>query len=517
MMKTKWISTVAVVGVIAAFGLGRFTAGDVAHDHAHGHGHGTAVSEEEASEWTCPMHPQIRSDKFDTCPICHMDLVPVSQMGGGGGDTAVQMSEGARRMARVQNGEVESGVIADELKVFGMVEINESAEVDLTAWTGGRIERLFVSAVGEKVRRGQLLARIYSPELLAAQRSLIQAKQILEEVQGEGGERRARAARASLEAARTELRLLGMDAKQLEEIEKSKEVRETVDIYATASGTIRQKLVSEGDYIEKGGRILSLAALESVWAQLEIYERDLARISVGQPVSVEIPALGGEVRQGRVDFISPDIDRAKRVARARVILSNEDGQLRPGMYVNGLIEIGVGDEETLSVPRSAVLWTGERSLVYRYDRGLEPPGYVPQQVKIGPRVGDRFIIEEGLEAGDEIAVKGAFRIDATLQIQGGPTMMSAMHAQPEDHSPVEVTAEGTEFDPPISPARIPDGAWYCDMGTTHWAQAEKGDGTCPVCGMFLTEKEGGEGHDHHDHDHHDHDHHGEEKGGEHVH
>lgn len=406
-------------------------------------------------------------------------------------------------MGRVQNEYVQRGSVSSELRLFGTVEINENAEVDLTAWTGGRIESLRVAAIGERVRRGQLLARVYSPELLAAQRTLLQARENADDAREAGSERRLRAAEASLEAARAELRLLGVDARQVAAIEESGRAQETVDVYATASGTVRARYASEGDYVNTGDPILSLAALDTVWVQLEIFERDLPRVDVGAPVTVEIPGAS-ETVEGRLEFLAPEVNRDRRTVRGRVVLPNEDGRLRPGMYVRATLEVAESDD-ALTVSRSAVLWTGERSVVYVYDRGLDPPGYVPRVVKLGPVVGDRRVILEGLDEAEEVAARGAFRIDASLQIQGGPTMMSLFAGEEEwaetvgEAPPVEVDPEGSEFDPPIDPGRLPDEVWYCDMGTTHWAQPEKGDDECPLCGMRLTEKTGEEGHHGHDH------------------
>ena len=493
----------AIVVAFVAFGVGRWTAGgDDGDDDPGAHEH-DGEGEEETT-WTCPMHPQIQQDSFGTCPICHMDLVPMGEAGGDDEVPVVRLSEGARAMARVQHSTVEAGTVAGELDVFGTVAVDEQAEVDLSAWVGGRIERLLVSARGEEVSRGQLLARVYSPELLSAQRTLLRAIEMLEEARQADSERRLRAAQSSVDAARMELRLLGMDSRQVAQIEESGQARETVDIYATASGTVQARNVAEGDYVSTGDTILSLAALDTVWGQLEIYERDLRRVEVGAPVSIVVPALDGEELEGRITFISPEVDRRRRVALARVVLSNEEGHLRPGMYLRAKIETVVDDEEALSVPKSAVLWTGQRSLVYRYDTSLEPPGYVPQPVELGPAIGDRYIIREGLSQGDEVASRGAFRIDSELQITGGPSMMSTIHdqgAMPLSSDEIaEVPEEGVEFDPPIDPEQLPEGVWYCDMGTTHWAQPEKGDDQCPICNMRLTEKEGG-GQADHDHDH----------------
>ncbi len=494
----KWVGLVLVVAMIA-FGVGRCTGGDEQEEEE------AAEEEEGASEYTCPMHPQIREPEMGTCPICHMDLVPVDEANGGEDEVpAVRLSEGAQRLAQVQMQEVEVGPVRGELDVFGRLEVNEDAEIEISAWTGGRIEELRVRTVGEEIRRGQLLARVYSPEVLSAQKSLVQALKNRDEAEAARSDRRQRAATSAVEAARMELRLLGLEAQQIDDLEESREPRETIDVFATASGTVQERFVTSGDYVDTGDPILALAALDTLWAQLEIDERHLSRVSEGMPVSIEVPAMDGEALEGRIEFISPRVDRRSRVALARVALDSQGGFLRPGMYVGGHIEVAQEGEEVISVADSAVLWTGKRSLVYRYDTEIDPSGFVAQPVKLGPKMGERRVIEEGLEPGDRVATRGAFRLDAELQIRSGPTMMSRAHdtgaspLSPEDT--VEVPDEGIEFDPPIDAEQLPDGVWYCDMGTTHWAQPEKGDDECPICGMRLTEKEG-EDHDHnHDHD-----------------
>jgi Cu(I)/Ag(I) efflux system membrane fusion protein len=304
-----------------------------------------------------------------------------------------------------------------------------------------------------------------------------------------------------MEAARTELRLLGVDARQVEAVLKEGKAQETVNVYATASGTVRARRVSEGDYLPTGGRILSLAALDSLWVQLEIFERDLPFVSTGTPVRLRVPALGDEPIEGRISFIDPVLDERKRVARARVVVANDDGRIRPGMFLRATIESAFeeGSDAGLpvSVPAGAVLWTGKRSMVYRLDSSFDPPAFVPVRVDLGPRMGERYVIRRGLDAGDEVAASGAFRIDASLQIKGGPTMMVSEARpvpDPESLPKVEVPAQGVAFAPPVEITQLPDDVWYCDMGTVHWAQGEEKDKRCPLCNMFLTHQ--GDDHDH---------------------
>ncbi|MFU8803993.1 MAG: efflux RND transporter periplasmic adaptor subunit [Bradymonadaceae bacterium] len=496
----KLIGTFVVVALIiaVAFAIGRATSGEAAvtHDPHAGHDHG---DEPEANiEYVCPMHPQIRQSEPGTCPICHMDLVPVEAGSGGDDDVPnVSFSKAARALGGVRTARAEAIALTREIDVFGRVEMNETSEVDLTAWAGGRIERLLVNSTGERVRRGQLLARIYSPDLLVAQQTLVQASRNLVEAQAAGSEVRARAARSAMEAARTELRLLGVDSRQIDAVLEDGKAKETLDIFATASGTVRARHVSEGDYVQTGGRIVSLVALDSLWVQLEIFERDLPFVTTGTPVRIRVPAIGDEEFEGRVSFIDPVLDERKRVARARVVVANDSGRLRPGMFLRATIdaafEEGDGEDLPVSVPASAVLWTGKRSMIYRLDSSFDPPAFVPVMVELGPRMGDRYVVREGLEAGDEVAESGAFRLDASLQIKGGPTMMTGMvSSEPkvrlEDLPDVEVPAEGVEFDPPVQPEQLPDFVWYCDMGTVHWAQGDEKDRTCPLCNMTLKHK-----------------------------
>ncbi len=493
-----WVGVAAIV--VVAFFVGRACSPGVV---AEGDGHNHAEEAGVAKEYVCPMHPQVRQSEPGTCPICFMDLVPVE--GSAGGDVpGVSLSPGAKKLARLQTVKAEAVELSRSVAVYGRVEVNETAEVDLTAWAGGRIDKLYVQAVGEKVKKGQRLARIYSPDLLAAQQTLVQAARNLESAKESGSEARGRAAQGALDAARTELRLLGMSGGQLDAVMKGGKAQEFVDIFATAAGTVRERAVSQGDWVQPGGRVLSLMALDTVWVQLDVYERDLHVVQVGQTVQVSIPALSEEAIEGRIAFIDPVIDAQKRVARARVVLKNGDARLRPGMFVTGSIEAPLleGAALPLSVPATAVLWTGKRSLIYRVETHDGEPVYVPVAVVLGARVGDRIVIEEGLEAGDEVVTNGAFRLDASLQIRGGPTMMGtgtdaaavdghgahAGHGNGEPLPKVEVTVEGGEFAPPVQAEQLPGDVWYCDMGTVHYARGEEGDGTCPLCKMALKHK-----------------------------
>lgn len=423
------LAVLAVVALVAlAFAVGRSSAPESAPESAAT----DAVAESEPaaeapSEYVCPMHPQIRQDEPGTCPICHMDLVAVESADSGDAVT-LSLSEHAAALARVRTAPVERVPLLDALRVFGRVGTDEDNEANITAWTAGRIDRLYVPVVGETVRRGQRIARVYSPELVVAQETLIHAQHILHATAG-GSDARAQAARATVDAARTELRLLGVSDTQIDELVADGVADEYVHIYAPASGTVLRRLVAEGDHVQRGTPLVELADLDDVWVQLEIYERDLGRVTVGDSVTLDVAGRDAPI-EGTIAFLDPVVDAQRRVARARVVVPNPDGALRPSTFVRATVHIERLDERgrpPVSVPANAVLWTGPRSLVYVFDQTVSPPVYMPVEVTIGDRVGDRIIVTEGVFPGETVVANGAFRLDAALQIRGGESMMGGGH------------------------------------------------------------------------------------------
>jgi membrane fusion protein, copper/silver efflux system len=420
------------VVALVAFGVGRCSGSP--NEHVHEHEGEDGVGNETV--WTCSMHPQIRRAEPGQCPICGMDLIPVSVDDDGTDDAhpgRIVLSERAQALAQLRTAVVGRTVgRAAERRLLGRVDYDETSLQTVTAWTGGRIDRLHVATTGQRVRAGQVIATIYSPELYQAHQDLLQAKSQSDRAAG-APEHVAATARRALEATRQRLTLLGVTGAQLAEMEAADAPWRQVRIRSSFGGTVIERLATEGQYVETGTGLYRVADLRRLWVQLDAYESDLPLLSVGQPVELRAQALPGEVLEGKVAFVDPVVDRQTRTARVRVEVRSADGRLRPGMFAEARVRADPKEAEDapLVVPASVPLFTGRRSIVYVEVPGTERPTYEAREVKLGPRVGDAYPVVAGLREGERVVVQGAFALDADLQIRGGASMMT----RPDDTEP----------------------------------------------------------------------------------
>lgn len=375
--------------------------------------HNHEVVAETNQMWTCSMHPQIMQPEPGDCPICGMDLIPAEA--GADGLTADQfkLTANAMSLANIQtsvvgDGSVEKGII----KLSGKIAENEEANAVQVSYFSGRIEQLYVSATGETVSKGQLLASIYSPELYAAQQELITAASI-KNSQPE-----------LYQAVRNKLKLWKLSESQINHIETTGKVQENVSVYATVSGTVTEKLVAQGDYVKQGEPLLKIANLNSVWANFDVYENQIDLIKKGQQVIVTAKAYPNKEFTGTVDFINPVLNTQTRTVTLRVVLDNKDLKFKPGMFVTANIEGGLKkNEDVLTIPASAVLWTGKRSVVYLKTQPNQPV-FEMQEVVLGNKIGDTYEVVDGVFVGNEIVTHGTFTVDAAAQLQGKKSMMN---------------------------------------------------------------------------------------------
>ncbi|WP_133552824.1 efflux RND transporter periplasmic adaptor subunit [Algoriphagus boseongensis] len=388
-----------------------------------GHDHSEVVAEKTL--WTCSMHPQIKLGEPGSCPICGMDLIPASQMTSGSGNPMVyEMTPEAVALAQIHTTKVGGSNAAGELFLTGKIQADERENASVTAKFPGRIDKLYVTFTGEKVQTGQKLATIYSPELLSAQRELIEAS-------------KSKADFPELyQAAKEKLRLWKLTESQIQAIEQSGTVKDQIDILADQSGVVTQRNISVGDYVSTGQVLFNVVNLNKLWVLLDAYESDLNSIKMGDPINFTVAGLQGEVFQAKVSFIDPLLDPNTRAASIRAEINNSGQKLKPEMFVTAKIKTQAkGSGTGLSVPRTSVLWSGKRSVVYVKVAG-EMPSFEMREVTLGSRMGENYQIESGLQPGDEIVTNGVFAIDAAAQLSGQYSMMS----RPETKS-IEVSSE----------------------------------------------------------------------------
>ncbi len=423
-------------------------------------------AESSHSEYTCSMHPQIRQPNPGKCPICAMDLIPVDHDANGStAEWAISFSEQARRMAQIQTTPVQRRFVDKEVRLIGKIELDETRTRTLAARFPGRIDRLFVDYVGVPVREGDHLAEIFSPFLLTAQTELLNAVRF----DGQG---------LSVRGAREKLRLLGLSDTAIQSIEQSGIASDRLQIDAPVSGVVIEKQVNEGDYVETGTLLFRVSDMHHLWLVLEAYEADLPWVRYGQKVRFEVKSLPGRTFDGSIAFIQPVVDPGMRTVKVRVNVENHQGILKPGMYAHGKVKVSLGSgnqvfipelagkwispmhpeiikdqpgqcdvcgmdlvpfqtlsgsssepsntttEPPLVIPASSVLLTGRRAVVYVEAEGQERPTYEGREVILGPRAGDFYLVESGLQEGERVVSHGAFKIDSSLQIQGKKSMMS---------------------------------------------------------------------------------------------
>ena len=371
---------------------------------------------EEHQMWTCSMHPQIMQPEPGDCPICGMDLIPAETGAEGLAMNEIKMSDNAMALANIQTtivGNI-SGTDDNKITLSGKIMANEEANAVQASYFEGRIEKLNVNFTGEEVRKGQLLATIYAPTLVAAQQELLTASDLKESQPG------------LYKAVRNKLKLWKLSESQIDQIESSGKVRENFPIYATVSGTVSQKMAEEGDYVKQGQPIVKVSDLGTVWAMFDAYERQISQLKEGQKVTITSNAYPNKEFEASVSFIDPTLNTKSRTVSVRATLNNKENLLKPGMFVTAKVAMTKGNtmESAISIPATAVMWTGERSLVYVKTNPNEPV-FEMQEVTLGTKNGENYTIIEGLSNGDEVVTNGTFTVDAAAQLQGKKSMMNA--------------------------------------------------------------------------------------------
>ncbi|MEW6352261.1 MAG: efflux RND transporter periplasmic adaptor subunit [Thermodesulfobacteriota bacterium] len=462
-----------VVVVIAAFGVGYWASGPrhqapPATDEQVEAAPATKTA--EVSLWTCAMHPQIKLPKPGKCPICFMDLIPLSTKEDEQGQEAVRytMSAAAKRLAEVETAEVKHDHATVTVAMVGMVYEDETRVAALTSRVDGRLDEIYVNFTGVHVTKGDPMVKIWSPTLIKGQ------VELFETIKTSGKDE------AVIKGAEEKLMQQGLTPEQIEKIKEKKKPDLYITLKAPISGTVMQKSAILGQFVKEGTEMYMINDLSRVWIKMDAYETDMPWIRFGQDVTFTTPSVPGRQFKGQVLFIEPTLDLKTRSVKIRVDADNPDLALRPGMFVSAQLEAEVdqkgrvikpdwvgkyicpvrpGDAPSsepgpcpitglqllpataygyaddpqatppLVIPASAPLITGKRSVVYVEVPNAERPTYELREVTLGPRAGDKYLVYDGLKEGERVVTRGNFKIDSAMQIIGRPSMMNVMETK----------------------------------------------------------------------------------------
>ena len=407
MNKKNTLIYIGILGIGLLLGWFLF-GGDTIKTTEHKH------SEEKTEIWTCSMHPQIKLQEPGDCPMCGMDLIPLDP-NASNNPLVIEMTEDAIRLMNIETTVV--GINTSKkgtLRISGKIISDETTTASIVSHIPGRIEKLYVAFTGEKIRKGQIIAKIYSPNLITAQKELIETAKI------------KKVNPKLYEAALNKLKYWKITDQQIEEILRSKKVKESFGIYAEHSGIVTNKRVSVGDHLMEGGILFDIQNLDRLWVEFDVYEADLQLVNIGDEVLFTTPSLPNEQFSARISFIDPVINPRTRSASIRVEISNAKHQLKPEMFANGEVLKKGSLNSQITVPKTAVMWTGTRSVVYVQQKNVSIPSFEFREITIGGSTEESYIITNGIAIGDEVVTKGAFVIDASAQLNNQSSMMNRL-------------------------------------------------------------------------------------------
>ena len=419
---------------------------------------GEAAAEETGKLYQCPMHPEVIESSPGSCPICKMDLVEIKQhkpvakaekevlywyapmdpsyirnepglspmgmklvpkyadQGVAGEDGVISIDP-----TQVQNiGVVSTPAVVEDIartsRTVGILDYDAERISWVNTKYEGWIEKVHVNYVGQEVRRGQALFEIYSPDLVTTQEEYLRALEYVDSMEASGREQTLRQAEALLRSARERLGFWDISAEQVRTLETTRTVQRTLTVHAPTDGVVAGIMQDslEGMYVKAGMDLYKIADLSAVWVHADIYETDLPWVREGMPAVVSFRNDPEQVYRGKVLYLYPEVNKQTRTLKVCVAVPNPKRRMRPGMYADVSVE-GPKIKGAVIIPRSAVLRTGERDLVFL---DLGEGRFRPQEVRLGVAgEGDRIQILNGVEPGQEVVVQAQFMLDSESRIQ----------------------------------------------------------------------------------------------------
>lgn len=443
MNKLKYLLIPLIAAAFLMAGCAKSSGSEDEHQHSS-----EAKKPGKKEYYTCTMHPQVISDKPGVCPICNMELVKKTiddaadnkQTNVNDMEAMIAIHGNKMILANVSTVKVEKSSLDKEVNAYSYLDFAEQNRKFVSAKFNGRIEKLFVNRTGEYISKGQPLFEVYSPDIVQAQNEYLialgsgnqQASAIA--YQGSGNQNRL------VSSARKKLELFGVTDQQIRNLENTRDVKLTITYYSPTSGTVIDKKVQEGQYVNEGSVIYDVADMSTIWSISEVYEKDLSAIKTGSRALLNLQAYPGKTFEGRVTFIYPVLNSASRTVKVRSEFANKGGILRPQMYGQTIFHSNLGSG--LLVPSGAVLFTGKRNVVWVKASGGMFEG---RTVEVGNKFGDKYEIISGLKEGEEVAATGGFLIDSESQLQAGaPSGHEGMDMEGGKAQPGEKSQSGSQ-------------------------------------------------------------------------
>lgn len=414
-------------------------------------GGGTATAEESSAAteakgerkilyWQAPMDPSYISPKQGKSPM-GMDLIPVYEGEEAFGST-VKINPVIEQNMGIRTGKALRKDLSREIRAVARIEMDESRVGHIHTKISGWIEKMYVSTTGEYVKKGQKLLEIYSPQLVSAQDEYLDAFNNAKSLP-EGSDQNLRQNFENiLHSAKTRLQYYDISDDQIIELEESGIVRKTLVFKSPFEGYVMKKHALEGMEVKPGMQLYTIADLSTVWIQADIYESEMPWVEVGNDAEITLSYYPGESIRGKIDYIYPYMETKTRTIKVRLVFDNPDLKLKPGMYSNVVIQTSPV-KNAVSVPQEAVLFSGERTLVFV---ALDGGRFVPRDVKIGVESGDGYYeIQSGLKEGESIVLSGQFLLDSESRLQESIAKMLA-NRQAGKNSSGETAGESTHSD-----------------------------------------------------------------------
>jgi Cu(I)/Ag(I) efflux system membrane fusion protein/cobalt-zinc-cadmium efflux system membrane fusion protein len=490
------------------------------------HTHTTA----DGQLYTCGMHPEIILDEPGICPICEMDLTPVKTNGNtkstgerkilywrapmdpneiydspgksnmgmdlvpvyedeADGSGIVTIDPEVQQNMNVKTEVVVSKSLSSEVTTNGVLATDETSEYIATTRVNGWIEKLYINYTGQKVRKGDKLIDIYSPELVAAQQELLTALSYNQSVKQTNFKEIIESGEELIRNAVRKLQLFNISDSEIEGIIATGKVKTYLTLYAKNSGTVLTKNVREGAKIAPGTELVRIADLSKLWLLADVYEYELSKVHIGSKAEIRFNFLRGKIYNGSVSFIYPTLDPVSRTAKIRIVIDNSSGKLKPAMFANIIIK-GEEISDRPVIPENALLRSGSRDIVILV---LGDGKFKPVNVELGNYANGYYQVLKGINEGNKIVTSAQFLIDsesnlraAINQFQSGDTKTQGdkqkMKDETHNHSS-SLVREGV-IDVESIDVNEDGKLFECPMD---WNVLSDEDGRCPVCNMYLKE------------------------------